>query len=214
MNIIILGDKFQKRMKSKGCVGLLKTSNHQTILQNQLGIINTVFDNPTIAYVYGFDNKKFLSFISKHDHLLKNVNLIYNSEYDQYNYAHSLYLAKDYLDSDCLILFGDSNLSVRLFNKFDTSDGTQIFINKHTKNKLGCIINNKIIENISYDLDNYLYDIYYLSKDHASYMKTVLETNIVHNYFIFELINKLTVSNNCIVKPFNINLKPTTYQRI
>jgi len=214
MNIIILGDKFQKRMKSKGCVGLLKISNQQNILQNQLEIINTVFKNAPIAYVYGFDSKKFLSFISKHNYLLKNLNLIYNAQYDKYNYAHSLYLAKDYLDSDCLILFGDSNLSLRLFNKFDIADGTQIFINKHIKNKLGCIISNKIIENISYDLDNYLYDIYYLSKDHASYIKTALETNILHNYFIFELINKLIVSNNYSIKPFNINLKPTTYQKI
>lgn len=214
MNIIILGDKFQKRMKSKGCVGLLKTYNHQNILQNQLGILNAVFKSPTIAYVYGFDSKKFLSFISKHNDLLKNVNLIYNPEYDQYNYAHSLYLAKDYLDSDCLVLFGDSSLNSKVFNRFDVTDGTQIFINKYIKNKLGCIINNQIIENISYDLDNYLYDIYYLSKNHASYIKTVLETNIVHNYFIFELINKLIVSNNCLIKPFNINIKPTTYQKI
>ena len=34
MNIIVLGDKFQKRMKSKGCVGLIKINN-KSIIQLQ-----------------------------------------------------------------------------------------------------------------------------------------------------------------------------------
>lgn len=205
MNIIILGDKYQKRMKSKGCVGLIKI-NSRNILQIQHKVLRQVFPEANIVYVYGFEGKKFNSFINKSTLLNRDIISIYNPHYEKYNNAYSLSLTKDFLNDDCLILFGDLILSKKVFHKFTNNNDSQIFISKQNKNRLGCIINDNKIENISYDLDNYLTDIYYLTRSHTNMIKNLLENKINYNCFIFEIINKLIDMNQ--------NIKPLFLQRI
>ena len=205
MNIIILGDKYQKRMKSKGCVGLIKI-NSKNILQLQHRVLRQVFPEANIVYVYGFEGKKFNSFINKSTLLDNDIISIYNPYYETYNNSYSLSLTKDFLNDDCLILFGDLILSKKIFDKFINKNDSQIFISKQNKNRLGCIINDNKIENISYDLDNYLTDIYYLTKFHANMIQNLLTNKINYNCFIFEIINKLVDMNQ--------NIKPLFLQRI
>jgi choline kinase len=203
MNCIILGDKFQKRMKSKGCVGLIK-NNNRCIIQNQHKILKQIFDTELkIIYVYGFESKRLNAFITKNEELSDDILLIYNKNYELYNHAHSLFLCRDYLDDDCLIIFGDSILSSKTFTKFDKSIGSQIFINKNARNKLGCVIQNSEIQNISYDLDNYLSEIYFISKKDAQELAKLLSNTDIHNYFIFEILNKM-IDNRCVIKPFYV----------
>lgn len=190
MNIIILGDKFQKRMKSKGCVGLIRLNN-KNIIQHQHKILRQIFPSANIVYVYGFESKRFQSFINKNLVLSQDIETIYNENYEQYNNAYSLYLASSFLNDDCLIMFGDAIISKKTFDKFHSNKSSQIFINKKSKSRLGCIINESGIENIAYDLDNYLTDIYYLSFPHAHMIKNLLENKSNYNCFIFEIINKL-----------------------
>lgn len=200
MNFVILGDKFQKRMKSKGCIALLKPNHKTTIIQQQYINIKNIFPKSNIVYVYGFEAKKFCNFISKNHQLKSNLISIHNSEYEKYNSVYSLYLAQEYLDDECCILFGENMLNSHLFDKFDKSLGSQIFVNKKNKNKLGCIINDTKIENISYDLDNYLCEIYYLTKDHSAVLKNLIQDEKYHNYFVFEIFNKLI--DHIEIKPF------------
>ena len=122
------------------------------------------------------------------------------------SFSYSLSLTKDFLNDDCLILFGDLILSKKIFDKFINKNDSQIFISKQNKNRLGCIINDNKIENISYDLDNYLTDIYYLTKFHANMIQNLLTNKINYNCFIFEIINKLIDMNQ--------NIKPLFLQRI
>lgn len=201
MNIIILGDKFQKRMKSKGCVGLIKT-NHKPILHHQYHIIKQAFPKARLIYVYGFEGKKFVSFLDKNKVSLPDIIPIQNAAYDQKNNAYSLFLASTYLNDDCIVLFGDNILHKKTFVHFKPSDNSQVFINRKQKNKLGCIINQHKIENIAYDLDNYLSEIYYIPKEHASLLKTILADTSQHNCFLFELINKLIDANKTVSPEF------------
>lgn len=190
MNFIILGDKFQKRMKSKGCVGLIKINN-KSIIQHQHKIIKQVFPQSNIVYVYGFESKRFHSFIHKNDQLNTDIVSVYNPHFEEYNNAYSLSLVQNFLNDPCIILFGDTIISKKTFDKFIPQNGSQIFVSKKHKNRLGCIINDSKIENISYDLDNYLAEIYYLTKDHARMIKNLLGNKINYNCFIFEIMNKL-----------------------
>lgn len=195
MNIIILGDKYQKRMKSRGCVGLIKTNN-KNILSNQYSILKKYFPYANIVYVYGFDNKKFLSYIEKNHSVYNDMVLIYNENYEKHNNVYSLNLVKDYLNTDCLILFGDHILKNSTFNNFKPTSKSQVFVSKKNKNKLGCIINDRYaIENISYDLENYLSEIYFISKDQIGIFKNLVDNPMYHNYFIFEILNKMIDQN-------------------
>jgi|688.fasta_scaffold06232_10 choline kinase len=201
MNFIILGDKFQKRMKSKGCVGLIKIKN-KPIIDHQYSIIKKFFPSAKIIYVAGFEYKKISSFLDKNDNY-KDIILLNNKNYEKYNNVHSLSLAENYLDDECFIMFGDKILTKPILKKFDTNNGCQIFIDNSKKESLGCIIQKSIIETISYDINNYLLDMYYISAPCAQKIKSLIQTQKYNNFFIFEIINKL-INSNTIFKPFYV----------
>lgn len=202
MNFIILGDKFQKRMKSKGCAGLYKIKN-QTLIEKQYNTIKNKFPNCKIIYISGFEGKKLTNYIDKHKTKYHDLILINNKQYDKYNHAHSLSLASKHLDTDCMICFGDKILSKSLFKNFDTTLGSQVFIDIDTKNSLGCIVYDGRIQNISYDLPNYLVDMFYLSKNHTMVIKKILSSKMYYNYFVFEILNQL-IDNNETIIPFQV----------
>lgn len=194
MNFIILGDKFQKRRKTKGCPGLFHIGK-DTIVEHQYKNILKNFNNPNIVYVYGFDAKRFLSFIDTTNNMSKELTLIYNDLYNVYNYAYGLYLAKEYLNDDIFILFGDSIIEKGFFKHIDTTKGSQVVISDNHNGSLGCILNKSYIQNIFYDLGNTIEEIYFLKKDDALKLNSIVSNPIYHNCFIFELINKL-IDNN------------------
>jgi choline kinase len=203
MNVIILGDKFQKRMKSKGSVGLLKI-NKDYLIVKQYRAIKKFFPDSKIVYVYGFDSKRFVSVLdNEYKDIKDDIEFLYNKEYDSNNYGYSLELAKHYLEDDTLVLFGYTILSNNILNQINIQDKiSKIFITNNNENKLGCVIHNNRIENIFYDLDNKLEDIYFLTQTDAIILQKILnDKNIVtKNMFIFEFINKL-IDNNVCIKP-------------
>lgn len=203
MKCIILGDKFQKRMKSKGCVGLIKINNSTNLVQHQCDVLTKYFPEADIIYVCGFEHKKLLNFLDKNPQLKNKLKIIYNQNYDIYNSAYSLYLTKEHLSDDCIILSGDHIIG-NIFQKFSKLDHSQVFISRNNTKNLGCIINDSIIENIAHDLDNYLYDIYYISKNDIAQLYSHIDNKSNHNCFVFELINKLIINNHKIY-PFFTN---------
>lgn len=205
MNIIILGDKFQKRMKSKGCVALIENKK-KTIIHNQYYTLKYIFPQANIIYVYGFEAKKFQNYIDKNYKEYPDLKIIYNPHYDNYNSSYSLSLASDCLDSDCLIMFGDIILNKNIFAKFNINNRSQIFLSYNKTYKLGCTIANGDLCNIDYDLNNYLYNIYYIQKIQSQNLKNMVNNVNYYNCFVFELINKL-IEENISIKPFFIDSK-------
>lgn len=205
MNIIILGDKFQKRMKSKGCVGLLE-NNKKTLLHNQYQNIKAVFPEAKVVYVYGFEAKRFQNYIENHNTDYSDLVIINNSNYDSYNSAYSLSLASHLLDTDCIIVFGDTILNKNILARFSVKNGSQIFLSYNKTYKLGCTIVDSRLVNIDYDLNNYLYNMYYLQKTDVGSLQKIVNNKNNHNCFIFELMNKL-LEDNINIKPFFIDSK-------
>lgn len=203
MNCIILGDKFQKGMKSKGCAALISLNKKHNILQHQYNVLKSSFENINITYIYGFDSKKFIDFCKDSD---LTIDMIYNQDYNNYNEAFSLSLAKNILEQDeTLIIDGYVQFNKNIFRKFDRKIGSQVFIGTKDKeeNSVGCIIHDNYIENFSFDLDNNIEQIYYLNKDSSLKLKQVLDNTKYNNCFIFELLNILIDSGHTI-KPKNI----------
>lgn len=203
MNVIIVGDKFQKRMKSKGCVGLIKVNNKTSLIQDQYKNIKKIFPDSKIIYIYGFDAKRLSSFVKKNNDLQNNIVFIHNKNHEQYNTVYSLSLAKDFLNEECIILFADSKIERKTFNRFNSNNGSQIFIDDSHNNNIGCIVSDNEVHNIGYDLDNKLRDIYYLTAQDALKFKEMLTTDQYNNYFLFEIINKL-IDHKSIISPYFI----------
>lgn len=193
MNCIILGDKYQQGMKSKGCAGLININKKTNILSNQYQTLKLLFKHINIVYIYGFDNKKFMDFVNSSS---MDIQTKFNSQYNVYNHAFSLSLAKDLLEDDnLLIIDGYQKLNKNIFKKFDENNGSQIFVkasNEQNNESIGCIINkNNNIEHFSFDLNNSIYDIYYLDKKYVSSLFKILSQTRYYNNFMFELLNKL-----------------------
>lgn len=206
MNIILLGDKFQKRMKSKGCPALLDY-NKKPLFDYQYNTIRSVFSDDKIIYVYGFEAKKFENYTKENYHKYTNLDIVYNRNYESYNTASSLHAAKNFLNTDCLIIFGDIVIKKNIFNNFDKSCGSQAFLSFHNNYKLGCNISNNCLSNIDYDLDNYIYNIYYIQNQHIRYLHDMVIDENNFNCFIFELINKLIDKYTLNIKSFFIDSK-------
>lgn len=200
MNCIILGDKYTKGMKSKGCPALIKNKN-KTIIETQYDILKKQFDHINIIYVYGFDSKRFLSYISKNDKF--NIITIFNESYENKNTGYALSLAKQFLNDNTIILNGYSKLTKTMLKIISKNLDSKIFISDNSTSGIGCIINNDTIENISYDLENQIADIFYLNKSLASKLSNLLVSNQHHNAFLFELLNKL-IDNGHIIKSHRI----------
>lgn len=204
MNFIILGDKYQKGMKSKGCVGLIKINKTQNIFENQYKIIKALYPLANIIYIHGFESKKFTNFLTKNQY--SDIKHYYNDKYETNNQTFSLSFAQEFLNDDCFIMLGDNILSKNIFNKFNPKLGSQIFITNNSSNDIGCIINNNMIENISFDLDNRLNNLYYINKDAANFLASLVSNKKYHNSFIFEMINKSIDIGLCF-KPYYLNKK-------
>lgn len=211
MNFIILADKYQKGMKSKGCVGLIKINNKQNIFQNQYKTIKEFYPQAKIIYVYGFEAKKFTNFLSKNEY--SDVDYVYNDKYEINNQTFSLSLVSNFLHSNCFILFGDNILTKKTFYKFNPKYGSQIFISNNSNEDLGCIINDNIVENISFDIDNKITNMYYIDK-HAVLKLNYFVSDISNSKsFLFEIINKM-IDINVSFKPFfNNTKKPINFRK-
>jgi choline kinase len=213
MNIVILGDKFQKRMKSKGCVGLIKIDDKTNMLEHQYDILKNRFPKANIVYIYGFEEKKFEAYIDKKIFYYKDLVTIYNSSHLNQSSVFSLFMAKEYFNDNCLILFGDNPLKSSHINAFNENNGSQIFLTHKKENSLGCTLSeNNYVVNIDYGLPNYLYDVFYLEHKHMSYLYNILnENNSYHNCFIFEIVNKIIDHPRMPrIKPFFVDKKNKT----
>lgn len=191
IDIIILGDKYQKGKKSKGCPALIY-QDKKTIIEHQINSIKKILPNSRINYVTGFDNEKFKIFLEKNN-LDNQINIINNEYYENFNESYSLSLALNNIKnkSNILILSGYYIPSLFYFNNIDFSKST-IFIDNYKKTKLGCIINDKnIVESIFFDLENYIQDIYFIQYKDLKNIKNLLSTNKYNNAFLFELINNI-----------------------
>lgn len=209
MNFIILGDKFQKGMKSKGCAGLIKIDGDQSIFEQQYKIIKKYFPQAHIVYVGGFESKKIENFINKN---YVNVTFVNNLRFEESNDCYTLNLVRNFLVDDCFITFGYSVLNKKLFEKFNPSLGSQIFLANNNSTTIGCIIQNNKIENISFDLPNHIDDLYYISSKDIKGLQKIVSNQQYHNYFVFELLNYLIDAKQISITPLHYISKSKTHE--
>lgn len=195
MNIIILGDKYEKGMKSKGCQALIHYSTRVLMIEHQIKYISKFCSNiNNIVYVYGLDSKQFLSCTLKYD-----VEKIYNPDFMDTNYAYSLYKAQNFLDDDCIIIFGDTKLN-NINLKSLKLDFSCVFQDNSAESDLGCIKQDDSVVNLTFDLPEKINDkIFFFTKTDAIKIRKLLDNTQNHNNFIFELVNKIIEDDSKII---------------
>jgi len=214
MNIIILADKYQKRMKSKGCVGLFEHKKTPFYLHQYIQFKN-LFPKCKIVYIYGFDNKKLEASLEVNKKSLKkDIKFVYNKDYETYNDGASLFLTLDFLNDDVLIYMGEYVVNNLILSKLKINENYSQIVTSKNNNPLGCIITNHKIENVFFDLDNKIENFYYLKKEDSIKLAHILKNQAkTKNMFVFELINQM-IENNVTFKPLYYNkIKICTIKR-
>jgi choline kinase len=197
MKFIILADKYQKGMKSRGCSGLIKINKKKFLFDDQYQIIKTRFPNAQIIYVGGFESKKIQTFIDKN---YNDVIYVENKRYDTLSDGYTISLIQQLLIEEIFIVCGYTVLDKKMFQSFSSSKGSQLFIsNKETH--IGCTITDNQITHISLDLPNYLSNIYYISSEDCKRLQKIVSNVKYKNYFLFELINQL-IDMSVTFRPF------------
>lgn len=211
MNCIILADGYPKGMKSKGPVGLLKINNKYNLFQHQYALIRKKFKNSKIVYVYGHEGKRIEGLLNDKKKY-KNVIKIYNQDYEKYNQTYSLNLASNFMDQNLLIIGGNSVCNKEIFDCLQEPQKTKVFVNKKIKNEIGCNINqDQIVTNICFSLENYLMNIYYVSKENVLMLKEIVGDDTNKNCFTFEIFNKM-INYGIDISPVIKNKKNIYYE--
>ena len=203
MNFIILGDKYQKGMKSKGCQALLKLNSSTHIIDYQYAHIKKYFPDSKIIYISGFEHKKLHAFLSVK---YKDIIVVHNQHFENYNNLYSLSLAINFFIGETFILNGSCVIHKKILSQLDNNLGTQVFVNTNNQSSLGCIIDSGVITNIGFDLPNPLDEIYYISDQDMDSLKAIVNNPKCRNYFVFEALN-LLIDNNTTIKPYFYNQK-------
>lgn len=197
MNIIILGDKYTKGMKSKGCQGLLKLNKKHTYIDHQIKTIFQYSNFAKIYYVYGLGDKKFLSYIVDRP-ILSDMVCVYNEQYDKKNETYGCFLCKDLCvnNQSILILNGNSKINTKKFKKLQKSQNSCVLsCDDMNEQHIGCVYQNHKIENIGFDLSNQIDNIYYIQQQDTRKFWQLVGDCKNHNRFIFEIINMMIDSN-------------------
>lgn len=190
MNILILGDKYDKGKKSKGCQALIDFNTTTKYIEYQYKTLKDGSNINNIIYVYGLGDKKFISYYDNHKNL-KRIKTIFNTHYDTKNETYSAYLCKDMIDArdSLLIIFGNTIIKKQHLQKVINANKSCVFRNSQNKSNIGCVHNNKNVENIGLDLDSRIDNIYYIAQADTYHFMEIIKNTSNHNRFIFEIIN-------------------------
>ncbi len=167
MNIIILAAGMGTRMKEKTVKipKCLIEVNNEKIIDRQLKNIKQLKPNNVII-VTGYLSDLLENYISEKWGNILNLKFIESKEYKTTNNIFSLYLTKDYMKDDFMILESDVFFEKKIFNNIDFKNKNLWFTDKFTINSDGCMLtsdkNNNIkkIEIIRKKLSYYGNNIY------------------------------------------------------
>lgn len=191
-DVIILGAKPIKGMKSLGAFSNIKIHKNNNILDTQIYNLSKKIKINNIIYVSGFQGSKIDS--------ENKITVIENSKYESKNNGLSLKLAMKRVTSNyVIILFNKILFSHTIFNRLDYNNSS-IFVNNAESNtyNIGCTINNgSTVENLFYNLPNKTCGIYGLAKQELDILSSI---DINDNFFIFEIINEI-ISAGGVFKP-------------
>jgi hypothetical protein len=190
MITIIIADNFKKGMKSQGCVGLLPFKKRSNLLEQQKKIINKVFPQTDIYYIYGFDAKRLNSYISNND----GIHYVYNQYYETVGQAYGLGLLQKQLSKhdECLLLLGYDPIKEDHLKSLKKSKKSSSVVDPDNETKLGCILyKDNNIQHIFFDLENPICDMYLLKQKETSVLCDILKEKNTQSMFLFEIINSI-----------------------
>jgi hypothetical protein len=208
INSLILVPEITKGMKSIGSKSLLKIKEY-SILEYQINQILGINNTIKINIATGFDHEKIKEYI---DSRYKNINWIYNENYENTNQTKCLSLFLEQIACEDLLIINSGILFKNKSITYSSLKGNNkiYLLNKPKLNfSIGCSdIQN--IEYLFYDLPNLWAECVYFNTSTTKVLKDILLYNKKHmdKLYLFEIINDLIQHNigfdNMIIDKKNI----------
>lgn len=205
-SIIIPAAGMGKRMKSYGPKSLIKVDDNNTILDRQISIIRYTFNNPEIILVGGFEFEK----IQKHTKN-KRLKLVKNEDFETTNVMSSIKIGLSHASyNDIIIIYGDLVFNTNCLKAPFGSYSIALLDNSYmSDDEVGCIIQDKEIRNMMYDLPNKWAQIVYLTGNELDLLKQICQNSKYDAYFGFEILNIIINSGGNIKSYLPKNSKVT-----
>lgn len=184
---IILAAGIGRNMKGVGCKSLLKI-NGSYLIDIQISTILKNDEKADIIIVGGFEYQKLLNHIgnSKRD-----IRIVYNHQFDTTGQSESLKIGINCCrKSNLTVIHGDilfKDNSICFPNK---KNSWMTISDKVNNNAVGTIIQDGLIENISYGIDNKWGQIVYFPESKFQEVKRIINST-KGNRLTYEIINKL-----------------------
>ena len=208
MNCIVLADQPTKGIKSKGWNGLIPVNKKHNLIQNQINVIRSHFPKSKIIYIYGFDHRKVECYFSRTSVEVSNFVYLRNNKFIESGDGYAVSMTHEFLDKECLFFYGGMVLQPSMFKNFEKNK-SQIYTSNKDYNELGCVVNQEgNVEHVCYGLENYVGELYYVSKKDIDNFRAIATNHDYRNYFLFEMINK-AIESGSKFKEVNINRKNT-----
>ena len=195
LTIIIPAAGEGTRMKAFGPKSLIKLSNKLTVIDHQIQLIHKQFPFANIVLVHGYEANKVMNYLStKEEYSKKNIINLENERYKTTNVVRSIAIGlRATLTNKVLIMYGDliCNLSM-LKIPDETQSSLYIDIsNTMTENEVGCVIQNRLIEHMIYDLPNKWAQIAYITGLELTLLKKIVYNPTNENLLGFEVFNEI-----------------------
>lgn len=168
-----------------------------THLENHILFIERNFKNIEWYITAGFEADRVIKKSPQNMHVIENM------DYKNTNEAEEVRLVINASKSEHILFL----LSYKLFDdtiKNITSQGSCIIFSKETKD-IGVTVNNGIVENFSYGINNQWLGQVYLAPKELRIAKNILKDRTRQNIYLFELIN-LIIDKGGVIRGYeNIN---------
>ncbi len=193
IDAIINISEITKGMKSVGAKALLKINN-TSIIEHQINQLKSINRNIKINIITGFEHEKIKKTLSKY----RNINIIYNQQYETTNQSMGLKLLFENKKNIEKLFWLSSGVlfKPKSINNTSTKKQSKIFLLDKPKNNfnLGCS-NTEAIEYIFYDLPYVWSECLFLNEEATIKLRSMLGSYNINQMFFFELVNEL-ISNN------------------
>jgi hypothetical protein len=193
-SIILLNALPDKKIKSLGNKYLIKINKHSNIIDHQIKIICSIFSNPEIIVVGGFDGKRLSKYI-QNNIKYKNIKYIEHDLDDRTNIGTSIKCGMATASNQDIWIINSSILLNRdIINLVFNHTRDSFVLTNRCKGDIGFISNNNILLNCYYDLPNTIIDSLFINRKNYMQFKEICSTNIEKLYF-FEVLNLCVQAN-------------------
>lgn len=191
-SIILLNALPDKKIKSLGNKYLIKINKSSNIIDYQIKFLQSIFYNPQIIIVGGFESKRLKKYI---DTNFKNIQYVDHDINETTNVGASIQNGMKYVKHKNVWILNSNILmnlpSCKIINK--NLSGSFVLTYK-SKNNIGYISDNNKLINCYYDLPNGIIDSVFIHQNDIDKFKEICDSNIQQLYF-FEVLNLCSEAN-------------------